>query len=164
MQIRKTRTEDLEQIMELFEDARAFMRENGNPTQWGTTKPERARIEQDIRDGDSYVCTDGDRVLGTFFFKVMEEPTYAKIYEGAWENDSVYGVIHRIASTRESHGVASFCLKWALEEAGGHLRIDTHEKNGPMRHVLEKNGFAYRGIIYVTDGTKRLAYERTSFR
>lgn len=161
MQIRKTRTEDLNRIMELYADARAFMRENGNPTQWGTTEPGRERIEQDIRDGDSYVCTDGDQVIGTFFFKVAEEPTYAKIYEGTWADDSAYGVIHRIVSARDRRGVASFCLEWARKEAGGHLRIDTHEKNQVMRKVLEKNGFAYRGIIYVADGTKRRAYELT---
>lgn len=161
MQIRKTKPEDIERIMELYEDARVFMRENGNPTQWGTTEPERTRIEQDIKDGNSYVCTDGECVIGTFFFNVMEEPTYAKIYEGVWKDDTAYGVIHRITADRARHGIASFCLGWALRKAGGHLRIDTHEDNKVMRRVLEKNGFAYRGIIYAADGTKRLAYELT---
>lgn len=151
--------EDIGRVMELYVDARAFMRENGNPTQWGMTQPRQEQIEQDIVDGDSYVCTDGETIIGTFFFKIMKEPTYAVIYEGKWMDDTAYGVIHRIASDRTRHGVASFCLSWALQAAGGHLRIDTHEDNKVMRRVLEKNGFAYRGIIYVDDGTKRRAYE-----
>lgn len=161
MQIRKTNMEDMERVTELYEDARAFMRENGNPTQWGMTEPKRERIEQDILEENSYVCIEDGYVVGTFFFKVMEEPTYGTIYEGAWGDDTPYGVIHRITSDRTRHGIASFCLGWAIREAGGHLRIDTHEDNKVMRRVLEKNGFSYRGIIYVADGTKRRAYEIT---
>ena len=42
----------------------------------------------------------------------------------------------------------------------GHLRIDTHADNKPMQHVVEKAGFSKRGIIYVEDGTPRIAYDR----
>ena len=45
--------------------------------------------------------------------------------------------------------------------SGGHLRIDTHEKNLVMQNLVKKTGFSYCGIIYVDDGTKRLAYEKT---
>jgi hypothetical protein len=29
-----------------------------------------------------------------------------------------------------------------------------------MQHVVEKHGFSRRGIIYIADGTPRIAYER----
>ncbi|MCI8640038.1 MAG: GNAT family N-acetyltransferase [Coprococcus sp.] len=162
MEIRKTKIEDLERILQIYEDARAFMRENGNPTQWGETEPKPQRIRQDIADGDSYVCVDGGKVVGVFFFKVMEETNYAIIYDGAWKDDgSAYGVIHRIAADRIRHGVASFCIGWAFVQSGGHLRIDTHENNTVMQRVLKKNGFQYCGNIFVQDGTKRFAYELT---
>lgn len=161
MKIRKTKKEDLERILQIYEDARAFMRENGNPTQWGETEPQEERVQKDITDGDSYVCLDGTEIIGVFFFKVMEEPNYAVIYDGEWKSDSAYGVIHRIAADRGKRGVASFCIGWAFAQSGGHLRIDTHENNKVMQRVLQKNGFQYCGNIFVQDGTKRLAFELT---
>ena len=29
-----------------------------------------------------------------------------------------------------------------------------------MQHLLDKNGFTYCGIIYLDDGTERLAYQK----
>ena len=40
------------------------------------------------------------------------------------------------------------------------IKIDTHEQNLGMQHILRKNGYTYCGVIYVEDGTKRLAYEK----
>jgi RimJ/RimL family protein N-acetyltransferase len=42
----------------------------------------------------------------------------------------------------------------------GNMRIDTHSNNLPMRRVLEKNGYQYCGIIYVRDGSERLAFQK----
>lgn len=161
MQIRKTRPEELPVLMRMYEEARSFMREHGNPNQWGTTKPGQAQIEADIACGGSYVCTEGDEIIGTFFFKKMDDPSYEKIYEGAWKDDSPYGVVHRITTDRGRRGTAAFCMKWALAQADGHVRIDTHEDNLVMQRFLEKMGFARCGIIFVEDGTARLAYERS---
>ena len=41
-----------------------------------------------------------------------------------------------------------------------HLRIDTHENNAVMRHLVEKYGFLPCGTIYTDDGTPRIAFER----
>ena len=41
-----------------------------------------------------------------------------------------------------------------------HLRIDTHENNKIMQHIILKNGFTRCGIIHVTDGSPRIAYEK----
>lgn len=35
MEIRKTRSDELETLMKMYENARIFMAENGNPDQWG---------------------------------------------------------------------------------------------------------------------------------
>ena len=35
MEIRHARPEELDLILELFEQAKEFMRKNGNPNQWG---------------------------------------------------------------------------------------------------------------------------------
>jgi len=39
------------------------------------------------------------------------------------------------------------------------LRIDTHEDNKTMQHVLSKLGFSRCGIIYIEDGSPRIAYQ-----
>lgn len=161
MEIRKSTMKDLPAIMKMYEEARQFMRENGNPDQWGHTNPKEEWIIMDIEDGDSYVCVEEEKIVGTFFYKMGEDSTYNRIYDGSWMEDSPYGVVHRITTDRRARGTASFCLKWAVEKSGGHLRIDTHEDNLPMKNLLEKLGFSRRGTVIVEDGTKRIAFEIT---
>ena len=86
------------------------------------------------------------------------EPTYDYI-DGAWLTDEPYGVIHRIASYPDVHGVFSAIIDFAAARYP-HLRIDTHRDNRIMQHVIAAAGFTCCGIIWLTDGTERLAYER----
>lgn len=159
MNIRKTELTDIEELQKLYEHARTFMADHGNPTQWGNTYPPKSLIEQDIRDGVSYVCEEAGQLLAVFFYKKGRDDTYAKIYEGQWLNEDPYGVVHRIASSGTRKGCASFCLNWALTQCGN-LKIDTHRDNRIMQHLHDKNGFTYCGIIYLDDGTERLAYQK----
>ena len=88
-------------MMDIYNYARAFMAEHGNPCQWGPTNwPPAELIHKDIRDGNSYVCVnDAGKVIGTFFFIHGRdiEPTYCEITDGVWLDESPYGVVHRIA-------------------------------------------------------------------
>ena len=125
----------------------------------GNTYPSPQLILDDITEGNSYVCTEQDQIIATFYYKEGADPTYMRIYDGDWINDSRYGVVHRITSTGNVKGAASFCLNWALEQCGN-IRIDTHRDNIVMQHLLDKNGFKYCGIVYVEDGTERIAYQK----
>ena len=40
-----------------------------------------------------------------------------------------------------------------------HLRIDTHQDNLPMQGAVAKAGFKRAGIVYVSDGTPRVAFD-----
>lgn len=162
MKIRKSTFADLDRILELYKNARAFMAANGNPTQWGTTNPPQNVIENDISTGHSYVCEANNNIIATFFFDNCEEPDYATIYDGQWLNDAPYGVVHRITSDGTIKGTASFCLQWAYEQCKN-LKIDTHRNNHIMQHLLKKNGFSYCGVIYIKDGTERIAFQKSSF-
>ena len=116
MQIRHARPEDLPAMQEIFADARAFMRENGNP----------------------------DHV----------------IRGGAWLDDAPYGVVHRIAAAKGTHGAASFCMNWCMEQCGN-IRIDTHANNKPMQGLLNKLGYTYCGVIELENGRgERLAFQK----
>ncbi len=100
MQIRHTRPEDLPAMQEIFADARAFMRENGNPDQWGDRFPTREMLDKDLALHRSYVCEDNGKIAATFAFTTDGEPTYRVIRGGAWLDDAPYGVVHRIAAAR----------------------------------------------------------------
>ncbi len=162
MEIRKARPEELERLMELFEHGKSIMRQSGNHHQWTGGYPSRELVAGEIAAGDSYVCIDNeDAIVGTFSFYEGGEPTYSSIYNGEWLDDSrPYGVIHRLASTPDSHGVAEACFRWCGER-NPNLRADTHRDNHIVQRLLQKHGFSYCGIIYLQNGDERLAYQRT---
>ncbi len=164
MYIRKTEINDLSVIMKIYEHARRFMAEHGNPDQWGPRSwPPEYLIRNDISEGCSYVCVDdGGIIRGTFYYKAgyEAEPLYRTITGGAWVGPETYGVVHRIASDGKAMGTGTFCLGWALEQCG-HLRIDTHSDNTVMQNLLDKLGFTRCGTVYVTeDDSPRTAYEK----
>ena len=164
MYIRKTTMNDLDSVCYIYEGARAFMKESGNPTQWGDVHPRRELIVQDINEGKSYVCVDENaRIIAVLYFCVEVEPTYAKI-AGQWLNDEPYGVIHRIAKDNNApKGTGTFCIDWCFEQHDN-VRIDTHKDNIPMIKLLEKLDFTYCGIIWVGDGSERMAYQRMAYQ
>lgn len=159
MEIRKTRSDELETLMKMYENARIFMAENGNPDQWGKKYPERSVIASDIDSGCSYICEHCGRIIAVFYYKTGPDDTYLHIRNGRWLNDLPYGVVHRIVSDGTVKGAASFCLDWAFSQCDN-LKIDTHTDNKIMQHLLEKNGFKYCGIINTDDGTERMAYQK----
>lgn len=144
MIIREARTEDLERILEIYEIAKAFMRQTGNPHQWNSRYPDSKTLEEDIHKHQLFV---------------MEEDSTYKEIEGAWLDYSTYGTIHRIASDGIMHQVFNKAVNFCSKRCA-HLRADTHEDNKIMQKVLLKNGFQETGIIYVEDGTPRIAFEK----
>ena len=149
---------DLPRILEIYAYARQFMAQTGNPHQWGKTNPPREVLEDDISRELLHIVEEKSIIRGVFFFSMEEDPTYIAIYDGRWESNAPYGTIHRIASDG-SGGIFTAALNWCLSRCR-HLRIDTHHDNKVMQHVVEKHGFTRRGIIYIADGTPRIAYER----
>lgn len=164
MRIRKTAMADMERVLELYDMARRFMKEHGNPDQWGDTYPPVEMVERDIREGKSYVCDDEGVITAVFFFDKGEDPDYREIHDGAWLSDAPYSVVHRIAAPAGRKGTASFCIRWCYEKSGGNIRIDTHRDNIPMQRMLAKNGFQQCGIIYIGGTDERIAYQKMTGR
>ena len=156
--IQKASLSQLSQIMTVYDAARSFMAQTGNPDQWGTAYPSEEMIRQDIQNKKCYVNLDSEKIRAVFYFAVEADPTYGYI-EGAWINDEPYGVIHRIAVGESGKGTAAECFAFA-ETRCSNLRIDTHEKNIPMQRCLAKHGFTRCGIIYLEDGDPRIAYQK----
>ena len=156
--IEKATLSQLPAIMAIYERARVFMAQNGNPDQWGTAYPPEEMICQDIADGKCYVNLKDGNICAVFYFAREADPTYGYI-EGAWLNDAPYGVIHRIAVGENGKGAAAECFQFACERCEN-LRIDTHEANMLMQRCLAKNGFQRCGTIYLEDGDPRIAYQK----
>ena len=82
MEIRKSTTDDVPAILEIFRAAKAYMAAHGNPTQWGGDYPGLPELLPDIAWGDSYVLTENGTVVGTFSFIIGDEPTYQVLLNG----------------------------------------------------------------------------------
>ena len=157
--IRKARKADIIFIMDVLDAAKRIMRSSGNMHQWTDGYPSEEVIRKDIANGSGYVVEDSGRITGYFAYIASPEPTYAKIYDGAWLEDTLpYHVIHRIGSYPDVHGIFSSIIEWCRSE-DANLRIDTHRDNLIMQHNIRKHGFVYCGIIFLESGDERLAYQ-----
>lgn len=186
MRFRKATIQDIESILAIYDNARRFMCENGNPNQWTNGYPSRDVVLGDMSNGNLYVIEDdagddpaatvgGDdnvdednkvcgndkvgitNVVGVFAFIIGEEPTYKVIENGAWNHDLPYGTIHRIASSGTARNITTICFDHCLSQID-YLRIDTHKDNLPMQNAIKRFGFKECGIIYVRNG-ERIAFD-----
>ena len=155
--IRNATMEDLPRIDEIYDYARSFMANHGNPTQWGKTEPPRRLLEEDIQQRRLYVITDAQVIHGVFYFFIGPDPTYAVIVDGSWRHDKPYGTIHRIAADG-SGGILKEAVSFCTSKVD-YLRIDTHDNNTVMQSALAKLGFHRCGTIICDDGTPRIAYD-----
>lgn len=161
MNIRLATIHDISKMRELFDIARQYQLDNGNPKQWAAGYPTRELILEDIDQEAAYVCLgDADEIIGALSVFTKPDPTYFEI-EGEWLNDEPYATIHRIATNGTKEGVGQSLIKW-VQEAHDNVRIDTHADNEPMKHVVKKLGFKYTGVIYVENGDPRNAYHYVS--
>ena len=154
--IRPATAADLDEIVKLYDHARAFMRACGNLTQWPDDYPALEDAQADLEKGTLYVAEREGEIVGTFVMMAGPDATYGYIENGSWRSDTPYGVIHRVAS--RGGGILAAALAFAGEQFD-HIRMDTHADNAPMRHLLVKQGFSHRGTIYVENGTPRMAFD-----
>lgn len=167
MTIRLAEKRDIDRIMQIIADARESIGRLGID-QWQYGYPTRESVKEDISLERSFVALDdnGD-ICGTFALMLNGEPTYKKIYCGAWISDGEYVALHKIAVDSAHRGkgtakeIVDYIVDFARENGYSSVRVDTHTGNIPMRRMLEKNGFEYCGTIHLLDGQPRVAYERT---
>ena len=156
--IRLAKESDIKRLLEIYESAKHFMHTHGNPNQWNGAYPDRETLMSDISSGHLYVAYDEtEQIYACFALIGGEDPTY-KIIDGKWKSDSPYGTIHRIASDGTRRGVFAECTAFARTKFN-HLRVDTHEDNKPMQKTVLRDGFEYAGVIYLADGSPRVAFD-----
>ena len=164
---RRAQNSDVDKIVQILQDAITFLKKNGS-TQWQSGYPNRATVEDDIKNRCAWVLTVDNEVAGYAAVVIGREPTYADI-EGKWENNvDTYATIHRIAVSSKFRGMhlSQFFLSniISLTYAQGihNFRIDTSRKNKIVQHIAVSHNFIERGIIQVTEDpvdSSRIAYE-----
>lgn len=158
--IRRSTSRDIDRIMEVYEAAKRFMRKCGNFSQWTGGYPDKDTLLTDISRMNHYLAEDEEgNILMVFTFIIGSDPTYKVIESGAWLNDCPYGTIHRIASSGMQSGMLKACVRYCAKIIDN-IRIDTHADNGPMQNALHHLNFKFCGIIYLADGSPRLAFQK----
>lgn len=156
---RRVQNSDVDKIVQILNDAISFLKESGYPN--------RATVEDDIKNGCAWVLTVDNEVAGYAAVVIGREPTYADI-EGKWENNvDTYATIHRIAVASQFRGMhltqlfLSNIISLTYAQGIHNFRIDTGAKNKIVQHIALSHGFVQRGIIQVDDpiNPDRLAYE-----
>ena len=157
MPVRKAKEEDISEILDIYDRAREYMRQTGNPSQWGKIYPPQSLIKTDIDNGNLFVLEDGSKIYGVFAFFPLGDDVYDHI-EGAWLNSYPHAAIHRVASSGERRGVLAECVEYCLATSSN-LKIDTHTDNRIMQSGLKKLGFRECGKIFLPQGEERIAFQ-----
>lgn len=165
MEFRKSAIKDIDEIMKIINEAKLYFKEN-NINQWQDGYPDKDVILNDVKNEESFVVINDNKVIGTVVISFKGEKTYNKIYEGTWLSNNDYAVIHRIAISNEFKGfgigtmIIEEAQKLAFEKNIRSIKIDTQKDNTSMQKLLIKNNFKYCGLIYLEDESERIAFEK----
>ncbi|EGT3617649.1 GNAT family N-acetyltransferase, partial [Clostridium perfringens] len=152
------------QIVEIIELSKKYLKE-AKIDQWQNGYPENNDLKKDIEDKNSYVLVKGTEILATTVISLDRESTYNSIVHGEWITDEDYIVMHRVAVHKDYKGKGIFkelikeAKRIALNNNIFSIKIDTHKDNISMQKALCNNGFKKCGIIYLEDGSERIAFE-----
>lgn len=165
MIFRKASRNDVSDIEKLINFSKTSLRKDG-VDQWQKTNPDLDLIENQIKEGCSYVLDADGKVFAYAFISDKVEPTYNVCEENFSRNN--YFVIHTLmadgsqivekAGSKFMKAIIDFSKK-NLKDS---LRIDTHKDNFRMRGLLNKYNFKEIGIIQIDeDGIPkdRICYE-----
>lgn len=166
MLFRNSTIQDLDYILNILEEAKIFLKNNG-VDQWQNGYPNKEVILDDIKNNESYVLEYENKIIGTTVLSFRGDNNYNKIYEGKWITEKEkYAVVHRIAIKRDSGvnnigmNIMKFIENKCIDNNVNTIKIDTHEDNKNMQNLLKQLNYKYCGIIYLEDGSKRIAFEK----
>lgn len=155
---------DVAAMLEIFGRARAFMAGQGNP-QWADGYPYPEDIEERVERGCMFKLACGGDIAAVF--SALDGDEDYKNCKDIWLTaEGEYLAVHTVAVNDAYRGKGCARAIFAAAEdmarvlSKRSLRIDTHEKNAPMRSLLQSLGFCPRGEITLYGGKPRLAYEK----
>lgn len=169
MNFRKSKLNDIDEMMKIVEDGKALLK-GQNINQWQMGEPNRERLISDIENGVGYVLCEGNEILGICALICGQDASYGKI-EGKWlSEEKEYATVHRMAVAKNWHGkgigveIYRQAEKIAKENNLKSLRADTHHDNLAMQKTMLKSGLKACGTIYLKGGAEngkpRIAFEK----
>lgn len=167
MEIRQAFPNEIAAVMAVLNSAKQFLAVSGS-SQWQGENgyPNEDDVFEDILKGQAYVALLEGQIVAYAAMINGQDPAYNKIYDGKWRhNNHRYITFHRLAVLSDFAGqkIAQTFLQGLIEgQLGPDFRIDTHENNKIMQHIIEKLGFVYCGKVPI-DG-ERLAYQKIKLK
>lgn len=156
MYLAKATAQDFDRVMEILRDGRNQLAEAGID-QWQGDYPNAQHVKEDIEHGYAYlVRSDDEETVGAFAILPSPDHAYDEL-DGQWLLDTEdYLTIHRVAihSSHAGNGYASGLFTQLIDYIENNrkdiksIRIDTHEDNGAMQHLITKHGFKRVGTLH----------------
>lgn len=166
MKIRQATMNDYDQIMTILKDGANQLAERG-VDQWQGDYPSPDQIKEDIEKGFAYLAVSDDgETVGAISIVEAPDHSYDDL-KGEWLLDTdKYVVIHRVAihSKHAGHGYATKLLTEVIDYIRDHrkdidsIRIDTHENNSAMQHLIDKMNFTKVGELHGVYRTDEISY------
>ena len=162
IELRQAKQHEAQIGNQLIHEGRLHQRAQGF-VQWVDGFPNIDVVAEDIRLQRGYFLVEDQIPIGYMCIDFNGEPVYDDL-EGKWITDQKYVVVHRMAigdagrGRGMAHEVFRLVKELCIPRDVFSIRIDTHEANKKMQHVLAREGFAYCGMVSY-EGDPRLAYE-----
>ncbi len=159
MLLRRAEMKDLPQIKQIILDGKAHLAAQ-NINQWRGQYPNMDVLVHDINNGYNYVLVEDDEVLGTISAISGPDMSYQTL-DGQWmTEEGEYVALHRVAvsANHRGEGLSTKLFNAVLDELSLNpmikgVRIDTHQENFGMQHVIKKMGFAETGLVKVLNSS-----------
>lgn len=166
MRLKQARIEDFDQIITILKDGANQLAERG-VDQWQGDYPSPDQVKEDIENGYAFLVVSQDgETIGAISIVEAPDHSYDKL-DGEWLLDTQnYVVIHRVAihSQHVGHGYATKLLTEVINYIRDNrtdidsIRIDTHEDNTAMQHLIDKMGFKRVGKLNGVYRPKEISY------
>jgi RimJ/RimL family protein N-acetyltransferase len=169
LQLRLATLADLPSMMEIIDNSKRLLHADGIP-QWQNGTPNEQTVTKDIDRKWAYVLELDGLIVAQAALWEIDDPDYAEIYDGEWHagSDSAYATLHRTAVAPHYHGkhlgsaLLDALIKRGISLGFHQFRIDTHELNTRMQHLIAQAGFTYSGIVRMHNNPEdlRKVYQR----
>lgn len=170
MRIRMATKCDINKIMEIINDAKVYLKDQGLK-QWNLDDgyPQKEVLLNDINNSNCYVLEEDGFLIATMSIIFEADENYEQIYNGKWLSNDKYASIHRIA-IRNTHHHLKLGIYMLLEAENivknkgiYSIKIDTHKDNRPMTKTILNAGYTHCGTIILkrtNEDNLRDAYEK----
>jgi GNAT superfamily N-acetyltransferase len=151
-------------LMEMYEKAKVLLKEHRSG-QWQFGEPSEQTISKDIQEGNLFGLFQDGYLKGACAL-LNKDLQYDHLIEGKWLNKEPYLVIHRFVIDPSCHqqGLGRMFISliegYTLELGIYNIRLDTHERNVPMKALLDKTAYQPCGKVHFPNIGERIVYHK----